>query len=274
MALRGAQSQANIVSATTCAVTVTPIGIALGDIILFYGSGAGSGTATFTFPTGGATWARPPGLTKTNNGSTGGTFDVAYAVATAVEVAASTLTFTSNQNDFQTGHIRAYSGRNTSAPFSFVNQAVNTTAASPPIPFSVPGGTAAAADDIALVFGLPSTAATDTITISTLPAGFGNMGGVHGNTAAFSQSIAFCDFVNNPGGSLGPFTGNINATSGATFGYGGFVISLAAAGGGGTPFMGQICMLEKEQQQREADFLSDRRRLEQKFLREQRTWRR
>lgn len=229
-ALRGVASQANITSATTCVVTVTGIGIQTGDVILFYMSGAGSGTATFTFPAGGATWARPTGITKTNNGSTGGTFDVAFAVATAVEVAASTLTATSNQNDFQTCHIRVYSGRKTSATFSFVNQAVNTTAASPPIPFSVPGGTAVAGDDIALVFGLPSTAATDTITISTLPAGFGNMGGVHGNTAAFSQSIAFSDFVNNPGGALGPFTGNINATSGATFGYGGFVLSLAQAG--------------------------------------------
>lgn len=227
MALRGVASQANIVSATTCAVTVTGIGIALGDIILFYASGAGSGTATITFPAGGATWARPAGLTKTNNGSTGGTFDVAYAVATAVEVAASTLTFTSNQNDFQTGHIRVYSGRNTVSPFSFVGQNVLTTPTSPPVAFTVPGGTAGAGDDIPLVFGLPSTAATDTITVSTLPAGFGNMGGVHGNTAAFSQSIAFCDYVNNPGGATGTLTGAINATSGATFGYGGYAISLA-----------------------------------------------
>jgi hypothetical protein len=235
MALRGAASQANTVSATTCAVTVTPISIALGDILLFYAVGAGSGTATITFPVGGATWARPPGLTKTNGGSTGNTFDVAYAIAGATEVAASTLTFTSNQNDFQTGHVRAYSGRNTSTPFSFVNQAVNTTAVSPPVPFSIASGTAAAGDDIALVFGLPSTNSADTITISTLPAGFGNMGGAHGAGAAFSQSVAFCDFVNNPGGALGTLTGAINATSGATFGYGGFIISLAQAGAGVAP---------------------------------------
>jgi hypothetical protein len=227
-ALRGVASQANTTSATTCVVTVTPIGIQLGDIILFYGVGAGSGTATLTFPTG---FARPSGITKTNGGATGNTFDVAFKVATSTEVSATTLTMTSNQNDFQTCHIRVYSGRNTTTPFTAVNQVSVTTQVSPPVAFSVPGVTAAASDDIALVFGINNTSATDTISI-TPPSGFANGGGLHGAGAGFSQNAAFCDFVNNSGGATGTLTGSLNNTSAGVMGYGAFVISLAAAGGG------------------------------------------
>jgi hypothetical protein len=211
-------------------VNVTGIGIQPNDIILFYGVGAGSGSATITWPTGGATFARPPGITKTTGGTTSNTFDMAYAVATAFEAAASTLAFASNQNDFQTGHIRVYRGRNTSAPFSGVNQAAITTPASPPIAFSVPGITAAANDDIVLVFGINNTATSDTISI-TPPSGFGNAGGIHG-AANFGQNAAYCDFVNNPGGAIGTLTGSLNNTSAGNMGYGAFLVSLAASGPG------------------------------------------
>lgn len=226
MAYRGGASQVNTASGTSCAVTVTGIGIQLNDVILII-PGTANSAKTFTYPTG---FIAVPGLSNisiTSNGS--GTMGIAYKIATSTEVSASTLTTTTNDSPgWMSCHVRVYSGRNTASPFSEVSTTGTTAATGNPLNFTLTGLTAVAGDDIVAVVGINATEAT---TYTTPPAGFANTA-LLDNGGNFMPNFAVADEVNSSGGATGNLTGAV-ATFGGSYGYGGYVLSLAAPSASG-----------------------------------------
>jgi hypothetical protein len=235
MAFRNAASLVNTASGASCAVPVSSIGIQLGDLLLFFAGTANSGKA-FAYPSG---FSAVPGLSNINctlNGSAA-TFGVAYKVATSTEVAASTLSVsTTDSPGWMVGHVRAYSGRNTSSPFSAVASTADTAASGNPLAFSLTGLTAIAHDDIVCGIIISNNTQTNS-TFDTPPAGFAD--GVVLDQSGFNPNLGFCDRVDAAAGATGTLTGDI-ATFGGTYGYGGYVISLAKSASGVVPGPGAM----------------------------------
>lgn len=224
MALRGFANQANATASTSAVVTVSGIGIQLNDIVLLLMNGGGSGTNTYTYPSG---FNAVPTLSNINVDSGFNTLGVAYKVASASEP--STYTVTSTSNDFQTLHCRAYSGRNTSSPFTASSTTASTAAGSFPIAVSMTGLTAANGDDIVLWLGATGNGSSNTETMTlTGPTGFSDQGAINGQVN-FSSRIAYADFPNNGGGGTGTLSATwASSISANPLAYGGYLISLAA----------------------------------------------
>jgi hypothetical protein len=227
-AYRGAASTVNATSGNSCVVTVSGIGIQLGDVLLFI-AGTANNSKTFTYPTG---FSAVPGLSNINITSNGGgTIGVAYKIATSTEVSASTLTATTSDSPgWLACHVRDYSGRNTSSPFSAVATTATTAATGNPLNFTLTGLTAVAGDDVVSIVGINN--ATEATTYTTPPTGFANTA-LLDNGGNFNPNFAAADKVNVSAGATGSLTGSI-ATFGGSYGYAGYVISLAVAGGGGS----------------------------------------
>lgn len=226
MAFRGSASTVNASSGNTCAITVSGIGIALNDIILFFASGGGNDT--FTYPSG---FTAVPGLSNIRVNAAGdGELGVAYKVATSTEVSATTLTVSTNQSPgWMGGHIRVYSGRNTSTPFSAVSSTANTAASGNPLNFTLTGLTASAGDDIVQIVAV--SFGTEATSYTTPPSGFANSA-ILDNGGNFQANLAAADKVNSSGGATGNLTGAV-ATFGGSYAYGGYVLSLAAPSASG-----------------------------------------
>jgi hypothetical protein len=229
MAFRGSQAVLNTASATTVVFTVvdfTPAVPQTGDIIEVLIMGGG-GATSITPPSG---WIEVPETTGITTAS-GTLLNVFHHVFSGSDT---TYTFTVNQNDFHGGEARAYSGRNTTSPFTAVSQTGPVSPGTNPITFATTGVTAAAGDDIVIfngVNGLGNT--TQTLTYAP-PSGFGNVS-APALTVSFEQAIADSDFVNNPGGATGTLGGTLTNSRGATAAqYGTYVLSLAAAAAGST----------------------------------------
>lgn len=223
MAFRGSAVVAG--SGTTQTVTVTGIGIQLGDIVLL--SLTEAMTNTPTFPAG---FAQVPGTSPAVNDGNSHNI-VFYKVATSTEVAASTLAVTGVSFG---GALtcRVYSGRNTSSPFTTQSQTAHGTAAAFPVTFSITGLSATAGDDVVVFVGEQITAGSTAATLSYTPsAGFAN--GVLANDiiTTNAQWTGSSDILNTSG-STGTIAGSIAVTSGAGPGQTGYlaqVISLAQA---------------------------------------------
>jgi hypothetical protein len=223
MALRGTADQVNLSSATTVVVTVTPIGITLGDLILWGVVGGGGPADTFTPPAG---WNLLTGFTNQNLGGNA-TATCYFKVATATEVSASTLIMTVSQNDFHAAVIAVFSGR--SGAFTAIAQTAPVSGAASPVTFARTGVTAAAGDDIAVfdfINGLG--AASNTLTF-TPPAGYGDA--LHPNpSVSFAQTLCYCDFPGNGGGATGTLAGTLSNSSSASANYGSLVVAMTQSG--------------------------------------------
>lgn len=227
-ALRGSPV-ASASTGTTQTVTVTPIGIQLGDIVLlsltnFMGN-------TPSFPAG---FAQVPGTSPAVND---GNISVAvfYKVATSTEVAASTLAVTGT-NFGGALTCRVYSGRNTSSPFTTQNQTVHVTVAAFPVTFSITGLTAGAGDDVVVFEGEQTSGGSTAAVLGYAPSsGFANGGVANSSVAGDSHWTTSSDLVNTSG-ATGTIAGIISITSGipGQTGYLAQVISMAPTGGGGT----------------------------------------
>jgi hypothetical protein len=203
----------------------TALNIQVGDILLLFANAGGTGTATITYPSG---FAAVQSLTNINIATGNQTAGVHYKVATLSDTTAASFTITSNVSSWQTGLLRVYSGRSTTSPFTASAQTGPVNSVTNGSSFSVTGLTAAANDDIELVFPWVGTGTGDFLTWTTVPSGFAASGNVNA-AGAFSEEFATANYVNNPGGVTGTITGTITDHLGGTQSYGAYVISLAQA---------------------------------------------
>jgi hypothetical protein len=216
MAFRAAASNAG--SGTSLVVT-KPTGTASGDVLMAFWNNAGSGSSTITWPSG---------FTEEANANmvTPDTTTIRCASKTAGGSEPADYTITSSTNDACTAAILAFSGRDTGAAITPV-VTNNTSTLSSPITVSLTGVTAANGDDL-IWMASPSLTGTNPGTY-TAPASFTERVDV-AHTQYSSMGIATRDNVS--AGATGNIDGTLTGSSNA--GYGGFVINLAASGGGGS----------------------------------------
>jgi hypothetical protein len=219
--LVGSASQANTTSSTTCVIT-HGLTILTNDVILLYIDGGGSGTNTYTWPSG---FGVIPGISNVDIASGFTTLGMNYKIAGGSEP--SSYTITSSSDDFQTGHIRVYRGRNVLAPFTAVATTASTGVGAWPIAVAANGLTSASGDDIVLLLGATGNS-TPTSPVLTGPTGFIDQGSLYGGVT-FSPVIAFADLIMSSGGPTGTLSATwSNSGSGGPLAYGGYVLSLAA----------------------------------------------
>ena len=226
MAVRGTVASAS--SSSTQTVTVTPIGIQLNDIVLLsVCSFAGN---TPTFPSG---FAQVPGTSPAVNDGSAALYAF-YKVATATEVAASTLSATGASFGGAINCV-VLSGRNTSSPFTTQSQ-TNHAAAAFPVTFSITGLTAAAGDDVVVFVGQDLTAGTTAATLSYTPSG-GFTNGTLGNDTVDTNAewLASSVSTNVSAGATGTIAGSIAVTSGAGPGQTGYLAQVISIASGALP---------------------------------------
>ena len=211
-------------------VTVSGIGIQSGDIVVLFGVFGGGGTLTPTFPTG---FSAIPGLSTVNCNNQ--TMAAAYKVAGSSEP--SSYTVTPGSNDYLSLLCAVWSGRNTSSPFTAVATTVGTNTSSLPQTLSVTGLTAALSDDIGMFVGMAGTGNGQSYSF-TPPSGYSN-GQISTAAVYYNPAAASATNLSVSAGATGTLGGSINASGGANTTYGGYVLSLAAGGGGPTvhPYM-------------------------------------
>lgn len=216
MAFRAAASNSG--SANNLTVT-KPTGTASGDILLAFWTNAGSNTSTITWPSG---FTEEANASQASPDTT--TIRCASKVAGGSEPA--DYNIQSSTNDACCAAILAFSGRDTGAAITPV-VTNNTSTLSTPITVSLTGVTAANGDDVVWM-AAPSLTGTNPGTW-TPPTNYTERVDV-AHTQYASMGIATRDAVS--AGATGNLDGVLTGSSNA--GYGGFVINLAASGGGGS----------------------------------------
>lgn len=233
MALRGVAGQANTSTSTSVVVTVSGIGGTgpqLNDVVLFFMNGGGNfGNAALTPPSG---FSAVPGISSQLVGGAGSQGSVRvmcwYKVAGASEP--STYTATSDTNDFQTAEVWVYSGRNTSSPFTAVATTSNNATNASPITLAFTGLTAAAGDDIAVLFGNSNWNTNAPSFSVTPPSGFADSNVFFAASTAFTPPVLGFDEVNASAGATGTLGGTETFSGPTDASYGGYVLSLASGG--------------------------------------------
>jgi hypothetical protein len=229
MAWRGSAGGTSVTSGTTVVITVSGIGGVgpqLNDIIILQAN-----------VTAGATISCPgfsviPGLTTIPLTDSGQQYPVAlYKVGGASEPSTYTITASATSGVIA-ADCNCFSGRNTTSPFTAVNQVA--PAAGPfPISVAIPGVTAAAGDDLLYLAADGANKGSNTSAL-TAPSGFSGTLDTNATLAAAYTTVHSCNQTNVSAGATGTITGSITSASGANDNTGGFVISIAAASGGST----------------------------------------
>lgn len=219
------------------AITATPSGVAVNDILVALYQ-IDNNSATVTLPSG---WAEVTGspITYGSGNPDGGRMFVARKVATGTD------SFQFNDNSGGTDNAlicAAFSARDTSTPFSTNPVFTQSTASSTtPVSATITGGTATAADDVAIFLFGDQTASDGRWTGSTITNYTERNDGVNNNWVSF---VALQTRDNVGGGATGNFSVTITRDSGTgNIGYGGCVLFIKSDGsGGGDVLMSQICM--------------------------------
>lgn len=214
MAFRSAASAAG--SANNLTVT-KPAGTASGDILLAFWTNAGNGNSTITWPSGFT-------LEASANLSTPDTTTIRCASKVAGGSEPADYNIQSSTNDACCAAIIAISGRDTGAAIT-PQATTNTGTLSSPVTVTLTGVTAANGDDL-IWMAAPSLTGTNPGTY-TAPGSFTERVDV-AHTQYASMGIATRDNVS--AGATGDISGTLTGAS--PCGYGGFVINLAASGGG------------------------------------------
>lgn len=214
----GVQSTANVASQALTFSVAAP----LNSIIVIQTSGGG-GSGIVTSPG----FSQIPSLSPLTTPSTTLIMDWLYKVAGGSEP--TSYTFTPNSSGWIAIQGWIFSGRNTVAPFTAVNQ--NTVAQGSVNALSIPlnGVTAGAGDDILWCGGPGQESITNFV--FTQPSGFTNALNNTGGTGGFVVSNMGAVNQNVSAGATGTLTGSLTWTGGNSSDGAGAVISLAAASG-------------------------------------------
>lgn len=228
MAYFGSISNANTTGSTTgITLNLATLGAPAGAIILLE---AIADITTGTFTITGATFSTVGSFTNMNLTGGEGTVTLMapqYLVATGSE---GTITIkVASSSHFYSVTARAYTGRGTANPFVVTPVQTGPVAqATGPITFSLTGLTANAGDDIVQFLGGGQASSTSDTFSFAQSSGFGNKVIEQAAATSFAPIQESADNTNVSAGATGTLTGTLNNTSGVQFGYGGYVISLAA----------------------------------------------
>ena len=220
MARRGKASNANTTTSGSVTVPVSGIGIQQYDTIIFAVNTGGGSSNTVSFPTGFTAFGTAQNVSNTN------TFAAAWKIATASEP--SSYVATSSVNDYLTGTVIAYSGRDHSSPIRAVATSPTGQFGSPPtFTYQLANVTANAGDDVLQIFG--SRFYDNNSLTYAAQSGFGNSAIDYATSTQYSPPVVSEDWIGYTGGSVGLNAGTLTTSNSNTQGYAGYVIALAQA---------------------------------------------
>jgi hypothetical protein len=197
------------------------IGPQLNDLVILQVIAGSGQTASCTG------FSNVPGLSAIALTDSGQSYAILlYKIAGAGEPSSYTITLSGNSQPIA-ADCNVFSGRNTSTPFTAVNQ---VAPAAGPFPISIPitTVTAAAGDDLLFVCADGSNKGSNTSAL-TPPSGFTGTLDTNAILATAYTTVHSCNQTNVSGGATGTITGTITSASGANTNPGGFLLSIAQA---------------------------------------------